>query len=140
MIAMLKDITPEQRLLEVNSHFLKVEGVAGLVSMYSALLLYGIRHDDLPNFWVFPFVAVLSMGCGSIVRIIWLRLTLWLANIKFYDGVAALGQPDANPRFVERFLENWWKNETLLDVFSVVFRVVLCVVIYRLAGPSVGLL
>ena len=139
---MLKPITPGQRMEEVQTEFIRLGTVAWLTSQAGCVLLYIFRHGDFPPsfFPILLFNLFCSIGSGLIVGLVWVRLVLWLSRVDAADAVAAFRTPNTNPRPVERFLEGWWANETVLAVLTVVFRVAFCVALYELVGPSMGLL
>jgi hypothetical protein len=141
---MLKDISPEQRLSQIDTHALKLEPFVTFGSTAACLVIYILSHENVPESWSFVvfllFIVGMAFVSGLLATIMWFPLAVWVGRIDFQDALAAVLKPNSNPRLVQRFLEHWWDNQMALDVFVVVFRIGLCVTVYRLVGPTIGIL
>jgi len=139
---MLKESTPNERLSEALKHFGKIEPIAYFASIAATMVLYDLRYGTIPDFGIrfFLFLFGTNMLSGLLAILIWLPLTAWIGRVDFLQTLDAIGRPDNNPRAVERFLDGWWRNERVLDVFVVVFRVTFLIGSYRFFGPMIGIL
>jgi hypothetical protein len=138
---MLKPTNSSERLVEMRLHFIKLASVSTLIAYGGCLLLYALRRGDSPPAFTILLFVVFCMIPARIVAVgAWRRAAFWLFGITYEDGVAAMQRPNANPRLVDRVLEGWWRNEIVLDAFSLVLRVTICVTLYALLGPHIGLL
>ena len=135
--------TPADRMEEVKAHQLKLTVYVFLISLVLGIAIFVARHNDLPGGWLEPgfmlFFAAATIFSALISVLFWSPLALWLGGVGIDDGLAAFEAPDKNPQAVDRFLEGWWRNETVLAVFTVLVRVVVGVGLYRLVGPFLGL-
>lgn len=136
--------TPEERLRLIDADHARLELVAYLASYLPLLVIYILRHGDFPDGLDYVGFFLFVAGCAVLMHMVtpylWLALTVWLSRIGRADLVAAFKAPDRSPEAVDRFLEGWWRNETVIMSFLIVLRAVVSAGLYVLLGPIIGIL
>jgi hypothetical protein len=138
---MLKESTPAERLNGALGHFAKLEPIVYFSSIAIAMVFYDFRYGTIPEFGLkfLLFALIVQAISGILTRILFWPLAAWIGKVSFKQTIAALGRPNQNPRPIERFLDGWWNNERVIDVFMVVSRIAVFVFCYRFIGPHIGI-
>jgi hypothetical protein len=144
VISMLKDISPKEQLDEAKRSRGKLATVALAASFVCCEAFYIVRHGDFPSIWIYfatmLFVSVALVFSIVLTELVWLPLVLWLGHMRYTQGLDAYIAPDRHAKLVGQLLDSWWRNETVLNVFAIVFELSICVSIFYLIGPFIGLL
>jgi hypothetical protein len=139
---MLKSADTEGQITGLGQHLGKRAASVGLVAVVIYVFFFADFNSnggDL-RFGIQIAAFFLSYMLGLILAsICWQAATMWLGRMNFRMGAAALARPTEEPAVAESFVETWWQNELVLDVFfSVVF--LLCMFgIYFAIQPLIDL-
>src|ERR1043166_8094784 len=122
---MLKEIAPEKRLSEIDSHNFRLEPFVSFGTFACLLVLFVLLRQEVPNWWTLICFLIFWLASvvlsGLLAMLIWSPLVIWLGRMSLKQAAQAISDPEGHPSAVQEFLESWWKNEFVLDVFVVAF-------------------
>jgi hypothetical protein len=132
---MLKQITFEERMDQAKKEMMPVyliSSVAGLVGVV-------VMIQDEPDFWTMFLWVIANSVAWLISSVAWILATFWLARIPLRAGLYGFANADKHPKFVQFFMETWWKNEIVLKIFVGTLTTAMGLGIYRLLAPLLGM-
>ena len=132
---MLKPITFEERMDQVNKEMIAVY----LISCVAGLVGVAVMIQDLPDFWTMFLWVIANSVAWLISNVAWILATFWLARIPLRAGLYGFATADKHPKFVQFFMETWWKNEIVLKIFVGTLATAMGLGIYRLLAPLLGM-
>ena len=133
---MLKNLTPAEQLTELD----RDAKALGIIAYSCALVGDFILKREFPGIWDILFTGATFLLYGFLAPLVSLVVASWLGKIPLRRALAAMINPNDYPRTVQFFLDSWWKNEIVLNVFRVVLPVVFSLACYRFLGPKLGLI
>jgi hypothetical protein len=142
---MLKDQTTEDRLEDfLSEHSEKVGRIAWAGSFVGSLILFCLKHGDVPSAPYFLSMMMFLLFASGIANflgtLLLIRLVTWMGGMRFREGVRAMAAPTENSGKVDRLLDTWWSSELAIDAFLVLFNLTVCVAAYRFIGPLLDIL
>jgi hypothetical protein len=134
---MLKDVSPEERLNEIDRHFGRLDLFVVLGVLVGVVVLKGEGWDA--GIWSWLFLVFLLILSKVLSFLLWTALVFWLGRLKVGKTLHALSHPNFYRTAVQSFLETWWENEVVLGAFVVLFRTTFCLWMYYVLSPRMGL-